>query len=142
MNDLLEGPYGPGSAYPEIERCYPAVWSIFDYLDQSTWWTPRDAEPITLDEMMPSHRANLLRFLRARAHMLGGWHIAESLRILAGFRGEMATTMVEDALEAEFERIVDDPVAWLEHTPLITRLRELVEAADAIAAIGPEWWEN
>lgn len=116
-------------------------WSIFDYLHQPTWWTPRDAEPITLDEMEPSHRRNLLHYLRARAHSLVGAHIVESIRIIAGFNGDMAIEMAEHALEAEFEQIVTDPVAWLEQTPLVARLRELTEATAAVGA-GPEWWEQ
>lgn len=96
--------------------------------------------------MEHSHRRNLLRFLRWRADRLPTAHTNEAYRLLfldpLGPRGEIAHDTVQRGLDAEFETIVADPAAWLEATPFVTRLSVLVEADDAIANVGPEWWET
>lgn len=119
-------------------------WSLFDYLDQSEWWKPRDTLPIRVAVMAPSHQRNLLRFLRAKAHGLSAAHAANSMMLMGGAfapRGEMAAWEFERGLDAEFEEIARDPAAWLEATPLVVRLAELVEGR-AAAGDGPDWWET
>lgn len=120
-------------------------WSIFDFLAQDEWWHPRElAAPIRVATMEPSHQRNLLRFLRRSAPRLPVAHTKRSIELLFGVfapRGECARDNLERGIEVEFSDILDDPAAWLERQPLVTRLRDLVAVRDLIGA-GAEWWES
>lgn len=94
----------------------------FDRLDlrvfvQDRWWVDRAGVAHRIDEMPSTYRRNVLAFCR---DMAGQYHsgaaLAEFLELTVG---EFAALRDLDvALVAE-----TDPVAWLESTPLIRRLR-------------------
>jgi hypothetical protein len=90
-------------------------------LQQSRLWITKDGRELRLEEMEPSHRDNLLAYLRRRAKTL---HFCS-----AGLLGvpmpdidTMAYDMVSDALDRE---IYMDPAEWLEEQPLVIRLVQL-----------------
>lgn len=101
-----------------------------DVLHQGERWKDAEGNVHRLDEMMASHRRNLLAFLRRRA-----LHLAIADAEVAMFgplapRGEMATDECEKAIDWQ----TDNAQEWLEGTKLVTRLRELVAIDEARAA--------
>lgn len=115
--------------YPEIidVRGYdPVRHNLFglDVLYQADRWIDAEGTEHQLETMMASHRRNLLAWLRRRA---AGLEFRDALLTYAGPfapRGVAACDAVEMAMAERCE----DPAGWLESTPLVTRLRELVEA--------------
>jgi hypothetical protein len=119
------------SAYPEIidVRGYdPVQHNLFgvDVLHQDERWKDGEGNVWLLDEMKPSHRANLLRFLRRRAQSLA---FNDSLIMLTGPMAPGGDGAM-DAAEAYADEMWDDPAGWLEGTKLVTRLRDLVSEDD------------
>lgn len=93
-------------------------------LYQDEHWTTRDGREITLGEMTPSHRANLLAYLER--HAAGLKHRADlSLILIPTPQASGGADVFDAALERAFEQ---DPDMWLAELPLVVRLRELVEA--------------
>lgn len=118
-------------------------WSIFDFLDQDVWWKPRDlATAVRIDAMEPSHQRNLLAWLRrwGTGQRLSNAHFGYSMSLLLGLPNDMPESVC-DELEREANEIHADPTGWLERTPLVTRLRDLV-AMRTVLGGGPGWWEE
>jgi hypothetical protein len=103
-----------------------------DWLHQDKEWITRDGRRLTLEEMAPEHRANLLAYLRRRAPNL---EFLDTLAMLSSPLGAPRGQHAQDDVERLLDEQHLDPGAWLESTRLVTRLRELVEA-DRRAAIG------
>lgn len=96
-----------------------------DILQQSERWKDKQGNVWLLAEMTPRHRRNLLAFLRRNA---SGIAFRDALIAITGPfapRGEMASEDFGDYLE---ER---DPDEWLNSTPLVARLAEMVALDDA-----------
>lgn len=111
--------------------------SILQLLEQRVWWQPRNEEPVKLNDMAPSHRANLLSFLRRNA---GRYKIAADYSFIGmasgpmGPGGDMATDAVESAMDELFEMPARK---WIDSQPFVKRLRKLV-ARDERNALNPE----
>jgi hypothetical protein len=99
-------------------------------LAQDEIWHPKNANPIRLQAMAPSHRRNLLAWLRRRAPRLKE-STAWSYLTGPGPSGDMAC----DAFDRELDELdAQDPQAWLAEQPLVIRLANLI-AADRAAAL-------
>lgn len=96
---------------------------LLGLLDQRVWWRPKDAEPLRLEEMEPSHRAHLLAFLRRNAarYKSAEWSFLSST---GGHHGDMAGDMLDSIMD---ELLETKPQNWIEQQPLVKRLRKLVE---------------
>lgn len=117
---------GTGDSIFSLKGYDPMVHNLtgLDALHQDRGWITKDGTRLTLDAMEPSHRANLLRWLRRRASAL---ELRDALAVLRGpfsAQGEMAMDFEEDMLDAREA----DPAGWLEGTKLVTRLRGMVAA--------------
>jgi hypothetical protein len=112
---------------------------LLELLDQRVWWRPKDAEPLRLEEMEPSHRAHLLAFLRRNAGRYKRGAEWSFLGSIGGHHGDMAGDMLDSIMD---ELLETKPQNWIEQQPLVKRLRKLVKrdikAAEAAAAEGPE----
>lgn len=109
----------------DISQYNPLTDNMFGYdiLHQDEYWIVRSGEVVRLADMSPSHRGNLLRFLRKRAR---GIEFHDMLFLFGGPfapRGEMA----QEFLEREMELRAEDPLKWLNETKLVKRLAQLVE---------------
>lgn len=104
--------------------------SILQHLEQAEVWTTRDGRTLRLEDMDPGHRRNLQWWLRAHAKRL--W-------ALYNWRTELSMAMhygddMPDGVFASFSQIQhqaafpdqDEANAWLEETPFMKRLAELV----------------
>lgn len=96
-----------------------------DVLAQDQRWKTKDGSVIELTAMTVSHRRNLLAFLRRNAAKL---EFRDGMIALTGPmapRGEMAAEDLGDYLADR------DPDEWLNSTPLVQRLAQLVAADEA-----------
>jgi hypothetical protein len=87
--------------------------NIVNTLKQSEFWYAQDGMPYRLADMEPSHRHNVLAFLKRRAtdlyaHML--WQASDA---------------VEEDLGAMIA-ITEDPEEWLSRTILVQELERLI----------------
>lgn len=101
-------------------------------LDQTRVWTTRAGITMTLEEMDPGHRCNLMAMMERQAGQFK-WRYEWSfgLEVAMHDGGEMA----HDALEGELSRIENTPaVEWMRETPLYRRLVELDEETKAYVA--------
>lgn len=125
-SDLEVGQSHP--AYPEIisvQGYDPVDHNLFglDILYQDVWWKDATGRRVRLVDMTKRHRRNLLAFLRRNAASI---ELADGIISLTGPfapRGDMASDAADHALDQRGE----DPVGWLETTPFVVKLRELVE---------------
>jgi hypothetical protein len=117
--------------YPEIwdfTKYDPVTDNVFgvDVLHQDKEWLTKDKRRLRLEDMTPSHRRNLLEFLRKRAF---GLAFKDGIIMLAGPMapgGDHAMDAAEEAVTWQ----IDNPQEWLENTPLVKRLKELIEEDD------------
>lgn len=134
-----------------IDRC--RMWyRLLMQEGQASLWKPQDSDMTTLAEMDESHRRNVLEYLRRHHRRIvslaywgvpdgmlgltmavvgpGGQPTGETVR-LGEPRTDASRDAFDDACEAEWEAMTDDPTGWFESTPFITTLREMVEADEA-----------
>lgn len=113
------------------------------YLNQSRVWYPKDGEPVEIDRMDDEWRYNASRLLERRARALElRYSIGEldtlgapTLREVIGEADDgtpiepwfsplsMMGEHAQDAFDAELEARTDNPVAWLQQTPLYRAAR-------------------
>lgn len=91
----------------------PSV-NALDLLGQTTWWRTRDSTVMRLTEMTPSHRSNLLEYMKKNSF---GWQMKEYLSTPAAFFGE---GMPEEVID-------ENPDAWMKRQPLYRALKKLVK---------------
>lgn len=97
-----------------------------DYLHQNKEWIDRSGKRWKLEDMESSHRSNLLAFLRQRALSLAFKDtMLEEISPLAP-GGDMALDAMYEAQDWRLQ----NPKEWLEQTPLVKRLVELVAEDD------------
>lgn len=121
ITELLEDPFWrlPVATY--------ILWEIAD------WWTTIDGERLKIAEMEPSHAANVVRFLERKGdgywrnvamvhHLAAPWFMS-----LSELEYQEKYGWERDEL-AEFEAIMDDPIAWARRLP---RMKLLVERSAA-----------
>ena len=119
--DALKWEVGDQSTPP------PLGVGILTLLEQDTWWRTRGGDSMLVGEMTPTHRANLLDFLRRNAPAL---HAAEMDQFMAMASGPMGPSgdMACDAVDREFDGLINmSAETWLKKQPLVIKLRELVE---------------
>jgi hypothetical protein len=107
-------------------------------LDQDEFWRTKDGRVLTLDEMEPGHRRNLLTWLERNAlSQLIVWLDQMTSGPLAA-RGDHARDAMYQWHDEQFAAGIEDPAAWLRERPLHRRLTALVEAdTDRAAATAP-----
>jgi hypothetical protein len=122
--DLWEGVEQPFTAFGQfgIDRLDMRVFS------QDVWWVDRLGRPHRLEQMSQDYRRNVLAFLLETAQQR--WLdqvVYESLTALTdAIRGKPSYPVT--AHDACAPRVADlDPLVWLESTPLIRRLRRLID---------------
>jgi hypothetical protein len=123
-DDLWEGLEQPFTMFGQfgIDMLDQRVFS------QDVWWVDRLGRPHRLEAMSQEYRRNVLSFLLESAQQR--WLdevIRESLTALSdAIRGEVSFAVM--AHQAGAPRVADlDPIVWLESTPLIRRLRQLID---------------
>jgi hypothetical protein len=121
--------YAEGSPIPGTARLAMPV------LDQDEVWRTKDGRVLTLDEMEPGHRRNLLAWLERRPLSLLVVWLGEMTSGPLAARGDDAWQMCL-WWDEQFAAGVADPSAWLRERPLHRRLAALVaddndRAADA-----------
>lgn len=90
--------------------------------DQDIWWVDITGTPHRLDEMRFDYQSNVIMFLREHAD---GYHAATVIRsclqtVSDALGGHDPVTGLDARVIA-----AQDPLTWLEQTPLLRRLREL-----------------
>jgi hypothetical protein len=123
--DLWKGVEQPFTAFGQFG---------LDMLDQrvfsqAVWWVDRFGRPHRLDDMSQEYRQNVLTFLLDSAQQRWLDEVRhESLTALTdAARGNASFAVI--AHDAGAPRVADlDPLAWLESTPLIRRLRKLINS--------------
>jgi hypothetical protein len=96
----------------------PKQVSTLQLLDQGTWWMPNEGPPIKIEDMDPSYRINLTRWLFRRAELLKN---REVLSLLTGPQpsGDMAC----DAFDGMVSQIEESNAkVWLRETELMRKL--------------------
>lgn len=89
--------------------------------DQAEIWIDQTGRVWRLEEMASSHRQNLIAWLRRQAMSLRDL-VALEFTTFPLPNGDMAT----EAVMNDFDRMLsEDPIQWLESTPLYQRLVEL-----------------
>ena len=92
--------------------------------DQDTWWVDRSGAAHLLDDMPLDYQANVIMFLRQHA---ATYHAAQSLRVVTQTVGNLILGLPQIP-ELDPATCVDvDAHTWLEGTPLMRRLRQLVD---------------
>lgn len=98
--------------------------SLYEQMNQGTWWKTKEGSWVRIDEMEESHAANLVTFLERRASRYAlaySWQSAMSMPDAAD-----CGDMTFDALQREqslLERqVYEDPLTWLRDTPLYRAL--------------------
>lgn len=105
-------------------------------LGQDRKWKAKDAPaPVLLVDMAASHRRNLLAFLRRNVERI---EFADALAQLAPFHHDVWDDHLDEVSGFADDLAARDPHAWLEGTPLVRRLVELVALDDAAAAALPD----
>jgi len=95
--------------------------SITTLLWQDEMWVDRLGTEMTLEQMTPDHRRNLLNLLEKNAENL---HFRVGLRLSSySPQGEMASDDVDRMIDQHMDT---DPVVALSQYPLIQRLRTMV----------------
>ncbi len=97
---------------------------ILDALAQDKKWTEQGGRTWRLDDMRPSHRTNLLAWLRRQATELKSHNDWRNCLISMPGEHTMAYDMVMDGITDELEQ---SPQRWLADQPLVIRLAALVE---------------
>lgn len=103
-------------------------------------WTDQDGITWRLVDMAPSHRRNLLAMLRRRAESLA-WN--ECLTMLRWVRDDDIGGPGPD-FDSLLDDMLDHASEWLETTPLIKRLRVLVDLDQAVMVSThvPDDWDQ
>lgn len=101
-----------------------AAVDILAQLDSEDGWVTKDGTYVPLDEMSAAHRARLLAWLRERAESLK-FHADYAMTTCAYPRGEQAAVDFDAGFDWQLQQ---SAMEWLEETPLVTRLAELVKA--------------
>lgn len=91
--------------------------NIIETLQQTEMWYAQDGMPYRLVDMEPSHRFNVLGFLKRRAQNLVGHRNWQDLQSLFGAPDE-----VFDAWMHQIEEPAD---RWLARQPLVVELERL-----------------
>lgn len=94
--------------------------NIIDTLEQTKMWYCQDGMPMTLDEMEPSHKSNVLAFLLRRADNLYRHKVWRDAYLLGEDIGH---------------QLPQDPVQWLTATPL---MQELARRLNEEGSIEPD----
>lgn len=126
-----------------IEEVKKQNQATYLYLNQRTWWIPKDRQKIKIREMDPEWRYNASRFLERRAHYLELRYSLGELERLGSpvLRGVVAEVdgeafvggpwlshldlmgdHAQDAYDEELRQRTEDPVQWLRSTPLYQAL--------------------
>lgn len=84
---------------------------------QDVWWRTRDGRWLRIEEMAPSHRDNLIRYLRRTADR---WNLSCWFDVMSVPSPEHPSDGVALALEELFRDLERDD--WLERTPLMKKL--------------------
>lgn len=129
-----------GTRVIDLQGYDPVEHNLFglDIYSQEEWWKPADGQRVRLVDMMPTHRANLLRWLERNARAI---EFNDSLAYLAGpftAGGDMAMDAESDWLDQKGE----DPVAWMKGTKLYRRLAVLVEQDRQAMTSGKDWFDE
>lgn len=91
------------------------------FLDQDEIWTDKEGNQHRIDEMSVRYKANVVAFLERRAVSMEFNYSLGEARFIGGMAMH-AQELAEDACGDEWERRMDDPVAWLRSTRLMKRL--------------------
>jgi hypothetical protein len=123
--DLWEGVEQPFTAFGQfgIDMLDMRVFS------QEVWWVDRLGRPHRLDDMSQEYRRNVLTFLlhSARQRWLDEVRNESLTALTDAARGKASYAVI--AHDAGAPRVADlDPLSWLESTPLIRRLRKLINS--------------
>lgn len=102
----------------------PPGTSLGTLLRQDRWWMTRDDKAMTLEEMHPAHRANLLAFLERNAM---AYRDAINQRHMFNAPDGVAEEFERDLYAPEEERR-RAARKWLRKKPLVKRLRRMVKA--------------
>lgn len=97
--------------------------TVYERLNDSAQWVDQYGKAWELGRMDPSHRANLLAFLRRNAETYHFTYVAWLLMFLSEPNGDQAALDLDRDVEGEMT--VSSRV-WLERQPLVERLRGYV----------------
>lgn len=90
--------------------------------NDTEFWTDREGRSWRLTDMSHSHKVNVLRWLERHAVSLEWADALEALAFMETMNSDdMGMDAIVDGLAAR------TPEEWLESTPLVRRLRRLVE---------------
>jgi hypothetical protein len=96
-------------------------------LSQDVWWRPRNAEPLRVKDMEPSHRSNTLEYLLRNAVRYKTAAENEFASLISGPMGPSGD-MACDAVDSVMDELLEQtPLAWMEEQPLVRKLTKLVK---------------
>lgn len=103
------------------------AWGVYNALNQNKIWISEPGQVFRLEEITPTHRHNLINWLRVRADNLEFYYsMGEYWGMPHGdYSDDFWPEMLQDECLRDQEIRMKDPQAWLETTPLMKRLLEL-----------------
>ena len=95
---------------------------IYDYLNQGTWWRPKDRPPIAIADMDERWRTNAARWLERHAERFELlYSLGELTHPLLG--AAQMSDLAADGWDEAMEWRADDPAGWMRSTTLYRAVR-------------------
>lgn len=104
---------------------------IYALLNQDQVWVDAQDNHHQIDDMDLSYKANVVAFIERRANAFAQLYSFGEMWALMPYAHEMSES-TEDHFEAENDRRLQDPLAWIRTTKLVQRLINDIAAANSV----------
>src|SRR3954465_8553811 len=116
---------------PKVEPPFEGV-TVYQIFDQRIWWMSKTG-PIKIEDMVPSHRKNLLAFLEKRAD---AYKFQDDWNTVASFPDDPSDGVAAAISGMQSDMGAETSMQWLNKKKLVKTLRKFVKADAKEAA---EW---